>query len=472
MTRPSPQPTSAALTRPCAELDAALQRLNTRMDWERQDRNAMQVGTAAVRAILRQLGDPQRAYRCMHITGTKGKGTVAAWVAAGLHAAGLAVGRYASPALLGPTDVLHLNGQRIAPLVWAQALNATMDAADAVAPAATHFEVQTAAALLALQRAGVTWAVVEVGLGGRDDATNVLAAEVAVLTNLGLEHTEVLGPRIEDIAAHKVGIVHPGSVLVTPVAPGQSGGATVHAHAVCVGASVEVVALAQPITPSSANLAIARRVLDVLGRMGVMSGAAAGAELFPALSPAQSPRRSPASVPVSGDFLTLTLASQHALPGRLQVWPGPPVTVADGAHVGFAVRAVLAELRHGSACASARTPVLQRPPTLVLGLGADKDASAMLCALAESAAPAPASALTLIAVPLPNGRACHPPQALAALACQLGLQAIVANDLASGLHLAHTLAGPQGWVWVTGSLHLAVACGDILPAWGSGPSLN
>jgi dihydrofolate synthase/folylpolyglutamate synthase len=160
-----------------------------------------------MRRLLASLGDPQLAYPAIHVVGTNGKTSTTLMAAALLHDAGLRTGAYVSP---------HIRG-------WAERIQ--VDAAEADvegalervrphAAGATQFEVITAAALAEFAARGVDAAVVEAGLGGRLDATNVLDARVVVLTNVALEHTEVLGSTREEIAAEKLAVVSPGSVVV------------------------------------------------------------------------------------------------------------------------------------------------------------------------------------------------------------------------------------------------------------------
>jgi dihydrofolate synthase/folylpolyglutamate synthase len=166
-------------------------------------------GLDRMRALLAALGHPQRAYPAIHVVGTKGKSTTARSIAETLWREGLRAGCTTSPHVRGW-------GERI----WIDGDEAAVDAALArVRPAAerlgaTQFETITAAALAAFADAGVDVAVVEAGLGGRWDATNVLRSPVQVLTNVGLEHTDVLGATREAIAAEKLAVVRPGATVV------------------------------------------------------------------------------------------------------------------------------------------------------------------------------------------------------------------------------------------------------------------
>jgi dihydrofolate synthase/folylpolyglutamate synthase len=166
-------------------------------------------GLERIKALLARLGDPQVRYPSIHVVGTNGKSTVTRTTEAVLAGAGLAVGAYLSPHVRGWGERIRVRGEE-----------ADFDAAiervraEAEVLEATQFEVLTAAALAEFAAAGIDVAVVEAGLGGRHDATNVLRSPVQVLTNVALEHTEVLGTTREAIAAEKLAVVQPGAVVV------------------------------------------------------------------------------------------------------------------------------------------------------------------------------------------------------------------------------------------------------------------
>ena len=166
-------------------------------------------GLERMERLLAELGEPQRAFPAIHIVGTNGKTTTARLLEALLDAAGLAVGTYTSPHVLGWEERIRVGAE---PVELEAALERIRPAAEAVG--STQFEALTAAALAEFAAAGVDVAVVEAGLGGRLDATNVLRASVVVLTNVDLEHTEVLGTTREAIAAEKLAVLSPGAVAV------------------------------------------------------------------------------------------------------------------------------------------------------------------------------------------------------------------------------------------------------------------
>jgi dihydrofolate synthase/folylpolyglutamate synthase len=180
----------------------------------------MKFGLERMRRLLTVLGSPQQAFRSIHVVGTNGKSSTVRMAAAILEAHGIRTGAYLSAAPLQlrrahPDRRRRPRARRLrrrgrARRAAAAKVDRTLTGGERV----TQFELLTAAAFSELAERGVEAAVVEAGLGGRHDATNVLAAPVAVLTNVGLEHTRWLGPTITDIAREKLAVVAPGSTLV------------------------------------------------------------------------------------------------------------------------------------------------------------------------------------------------------------------------------------------------------------------
>jgi dihydrofolate synthase/folylpolyglutamate synthase len=164
-------------------------------------------GLDRMRKLLGRLGDPQTAYPAIHVVGTNGKSTATRTIAELLRAQGLHVGAYTSPHVSGWHERLDCD-----PATFERAVARVRGPAEELS--ATQFETLTAAALAEFAEAGVDVAVVEAGLGGRLDATNVVDAEVVLLTNVALEHTEVLGDTIEQIAKEKLAVAHAARVVV------------------------------------------------------------------------------------------------------------------------------------------------------------------------------------------------------------------------------------------------------------------
>lgn len=173
-------------------------------------------GLARVGALLEKLGNPQKGLKFVHIAGTNGKGSCAAMAASVLKAAGYRTGLFTSPYLYRFNERMQINGQRIDDEALAELVTELRPLADAmVEDHPTEFELITAAALLWYSRERCDIVVLEVGLGGRFDATNIIGApEAAVIMNIGLDHTGVLGSTVEQIAMEKAGIIKPGCACV------------------------------------------------------------------------------------------------------------------------------------------------------------------------------------------------------------------------------------------------------------------
>ncbi len=202
-------------------------------------------GLGRMRDLLSRLGDPQSSLRAIHVVGSNGKTSTARLAEALMLGHGLAVGTYTSPHVVGWAERIRLNGAHVD---LETALERVREPAEEVR--ATQFEVLTAAALAEFAAAGVDVAVVEAGLGGRHDATNVLSAPVVVLTNVSLEHTEVLGGTRAEIAREKLAVVAPGATVIL-------GEPEWEAEARAAGAAVVVVA-------GGSNLALALAAVESL----------------------------------------------------------------------------------------------------------------------------------------------------------------------------------------------------------------
>jgi len=166
-----------------------------------------------MRDLMRLLGDPQDRYKVIHITGTKGKGSTAAMCASGLRAAGFKVGLYTSPHLLEYTERIQVDNQPISKRDLVDLVDRVRPLLDQV-PRITTFEITTALSFLYFANQAVDWAVVEVGLGGRLDATNIVHPQVSVITTVSYDHTAVLGDTLAQIATEKGGIIKPGKPVV------------------------------------------------------------------------------------------------------------------------------------------------------------------------------------------------------------------------------------------------------------------
>lgn len=166
--------------------------------------------------ILSHLNTPQNNYNMVHVAGTNGKGSTATCIASILSAAGFKTGIYTSPHLVRFNERICVNGQQISNADVVSAYEA-VNAADNGSRRATFFEIVTAMAFYHFAKENVEWAVIETGMGGRFDATNIITPKVSVITNLSIEHTDYLGHTIRDLAREKSGIIKPGVPAVTAV---------------------------------------------------------------------------------------------------------------------------------------------------------------------------------------------------------------------------------------------------------------
>jgi dihydrofolate synthase/folylpolyglutamate synthase len=183
----------------------------------------IKLGLDNIRALLRELEHPERALRCVHVAGTNGKGSVAAMIDAMLLASDVPSGLFTSPHLVRPNERIRIAGVDIGDeelhrrLDGMRTLIAEAQRSGRLETQPSFFEVVTATALDAFKDHGLRVAVLEVGLGGRLDATNAIEADVGVIVSIGLDHTKTLGPTIEKIAAEKAGIIKPGMPVVSGV---------------------------------------------------------------------------------------------------------------------------------------------------------------------------------------------------------------------------------------------------------------
>jgi dihydrofolate synthase/folylpolyglutamate synthase len=413
-------------------LRTALERLDSLVDWERWERSRgsvarMRVSVEPMEDLTRRLGHPERAFRHVHVAGTKGKGSVASLVAEGLRRAGLRTGVYASPHVERVNERIVVDGDPLDDDALAAAMEQALVAREAAVAAgtaaadATWFDVLTAAAFVAFRAAGVAWAVVECGLGGRLDSTNVLPAGPCVITNIDLEHTVILGDTRGAIAREKAGIVKPGGLLVHGVGPeGDEAADVVRSIAAEHGVPCRRVEFPPGEGIAARNVLLAGALLDQLGRTA-------------------EPVRAQDGRPVGAWLLDEDARARAALPGRLErrVTGGIPI-VLDGAHVPSSLGDVLAELR--------TDPGLGDAPVVIFGTGREKDAGRLLKVLVGEAD-------RVLCTTAGQGPYRSPGELLEA-ALRVGLTAEAHDVPDAALARARELAAGGGWILVTGSLHL------------------
>ncbi|GBD16026.1 Folylpolyglutamate synthase [bacterium HR26] len=407
------------------------------------------IGLERTAWVLRALGNPERRYPSVHIAGTKGKGSTAACLASILGAAGYRVGLYTSPHLHTFRERIQIAGRPIDPELFAE-LTAELAAANTALVAerpdwgeATAFELATALALLAFARAEVDVAVVEVGLGGRLDATNVLLPEVAAITSISYDHTQILGNTLAEIAGEKAGIIKPGRPVVS--APQRP-----EAEAVIARAAAE----------RGVPLLLGGRDWVVEGAPARFSYRGPGGELRNlrlalrgahqvenagvALAVVQLLRERGLSIPEPAVRRGL---AEVQWPGRLEVLRERPLVIADGAHnVDSAERLAQA----------LRAEFAWRRFILILGIARDKDIPGIVRALAPLAN-------QVVAVASHSPRAARPERILSAASeLQPPVPAQEAGSVAAALATALGHAGPEDLILVTGSLYAVAEAREAL----------
>jgi dihydrofolate synthase/folylpolyglutamate synthase len=382
----------------------------------------MRFGLDRMRRLMTVLGSPQERYESIHVVGTNGKSSTARMTAAILRRHGLRTGTYLSPHLVSFTERVRIDDEDSSPERFAAAVDRARRAAIKVdrtlgeGDRVTQFEALTAAAYDELAGAGVQVAVIEAGLGGRYDATNVIPSRVQVLTNVGLEHTRWLGPTVADIAREKLDVVQPGGVLV--VGHGLHPDALDLAGETCAERGARLVtADADPAVEVLARGAYQRRNFAL---------ARAAAEAYLGAVDEDAVRAAAASTLVPGRF---ELVDSER--GRADV-------VLDGAHNPGGM-AALAEALRGF--------LAGRRLVACLSVLDDKDAAGMLRELLPLCD-------EVICTANANPRAL-PPATLQSLCGQLGgPPARTVPDPRAALDQARESAGPGGVALATGSIYL------------------
>ena len=380
----------------------------------------MRFGLDRMHRLMTALGMPQRRFASVHVVGTNGKSSTVRFLAAILRRHGLRTGSYTSPHLGSFRERIEIDEQATGPDEFGAAVARAAQAAELVERTleeddrVTQFELLTAAAYHELARRGVDVAVIEAGLGGRYDATNVIPSRVQVLTGVGLEHTRWLGPTVRDIAEEKLAVVRDHATLVAGALGGEARAAAERVaaehHARLVFASGQ----------APAGL----RALGSFQREN-FSLATAAAEAF-------------MGRPLNAEAVA-EAGARTRVPGRLEVVGERPLTVIDGAHNPAGARALagsLPEVFGG-----------RRPRVGVVSILDDKDAAGMLAVLLGSLD-------RLVLTCSANPRALSP-GTLASLVRQLhGPEPETVAEPRRALDRARELAGPDGAVVATGSIYL------------------
>ncbi len=421
----------------------AIEYLSSYTDYEVMPRlahNAANYDLRRVVELLSRLGNPHLKARSVHIAGTNGKGSTAAMIASALIASGYTTGLYTSPHLDTWRERIRVDGGLISEGELVTLVEKLKPEVEAVNQKATYgrlttFELLTALAFAHFAGQGADFQVLEVGMGGRFDATNVINPEVSIITAISFDHTEVLGNSLAKIAVEKVGIIKPGGVVVT--SPQLDEAAQVIEEAV-KSCGAQLVRVGRDVTWQSLGFDFNRQrfrvegssgsyelSIPLLGRHQLANAATAVAALEVLAGKGFN---------ISRDGITNGLA-QVSWPGRLQILSHHPLLVVDGAHNPDSARSLSESLEQYFDFERA---------ILVIGVSDDKDAAGIVLPL----------------VPLFNKvivtRSRHPralaPALLEAEFTKHGAEVQVAQDVPSALSEALTLAGDRDLICVAGSL--------------------
>ena len=390
--------------------------------------------------LLARLGNPHREARSVHIGGTNGKGSTAAMIASALTASGYTSGLYTSPHLNTIRERFRVNGELISEEEFVSLVERLNPEVEEVNRKATYgelttFELLTALAFAHFKLKGVGFQVLEVGLGGKFDATNVIQPEVCVITSISFDHMEVLGNSLAEIAAEKAGIIKPDSVVV--LSP-QSDEVIRVIEEVCLSQGAELIRVGKDVTWQSLSFDSKQQLLQVEGRLGryklsipllgsyQLENAATAVATLEALA-AKGFNVSRGSI-VNG-------MAQVNWAGRLQVLSHHPLLVVDGAHNPDAARKLRQSL--------AQYFDFERA-ILVMGASSDKDVAGVVSELAPLFD-------EVIVTRSRHPRAMALPPVVAEFR-RHGVEARAVAAVSEALSLALALAGDKDLVCVAGSL--------------------
>ena len=404
-----------------------------------------------IRALCDLLGHPEQAYPAVHITGTNGKTTTSAMVAALFGALGLSAGTYTSPHLQDVRERIRVAGEpvdREAITAGLAYLQPFLERVDSEHPdPVTFFEVLTALALVHFTDAPVDVAVIEVGMGGRWDATNVVDGQVAVLTDISLDHP-VLGARLDAVAEEKSGIIKPGAMVVSAAQPAEAmavieaAAATADSRLVVAGRDFGVLDRAAAVGGQHLHLrGVTMEIDDVYLPLHGLHQAANAAYALVAIEAFFG-----YAGEIDPDVIREGFAAVRS-PGRLEVVrpaQGPPV-VLDGAHNPAGAKSLAVALANEFAF---------RNRVVVLGILGDKDIEAMIAELA------PVTDHVVVVQPATERAATL--ERLEKAVRAAGISVETAPTVAEGLEQARGVAGELDAVIVTGSLYTVGAARDAL----------
>jgi len=410
-----------------------------------------------VNELLSLLGNPHQKAGSIHITGTNGKGSVAVMIAAALAASGYRTGLYTSPHFHTWRERIQVDGELISEDELAQLVTELKPQLEAVNERSTYgklttFEFLTALAFAYFGQKGVRFQVLEVGLGGKFDATSVITPLVSIITPISFDHMDVLGSTLEEIAAEKCGIIKPGGIVVTAPQPPEAAKVI---EEVCRQRRAKLITVGKDITWQGLSFALDGQRLRVQGRINY--------ELFlPLLGEHQLVNAATAVaalevlVDKAFDIPKESVAKgleQVSWPGRFQILRRRPLLVVDGGHNIGAARQLTQSIKQYLDFERA---------ILVMGTSQDKDVASLVAELAPL--------FDEVIVTRSRHPRALPLAPLAAAFARHGIKAHLADDVTSALSQALALAGERDLVCVAGSLFVVAeameAAAGLFPTTG------
>jgi dihydrofolate synthase/folylpolyglutamate synthase len=396
-----------------------------------------------IRRLTELMADPQQQYPVIHVTGTNGKTSTAAILTSILQAKGLSVGTYTSPHLERVNERISWNGEPISDGAFAEVLAEIAPLEPLLDDRPTVFELLTAAAFKWFADVAVDVAVVEVGLGGTWDATNVADGRVAVITNVGIDHVEYLGPTRDGIAREKAGIVKPGSLFIL--------GETDPALAPIFDSTpaAETWRRDDDFACVENRLAHGGRLLDI------RTPAASYDDLYLPLHGAHQGDNAACALAAAEAFFGAAVEPDLAAeafaaarsPGRMEIVGRHPLCILDGAHNPAGARAAATTIKEAFPESASRI--------LVVGLLHGRDPDEMLAALDLD------GVRLVVACPPPSPRALPAAEVVAA-ATRAGVAAVEAATVAEAVDRAVAAAESEELILVTGSLYVVGAARTAL----------
>jgi len=433
------------------DFKAAVDYILSFADYERMPRSAVVFDLRRIEQLLERLGNPQNAAKSVHIAGTKGKGSTSAMIASILSQSGYRTGLYTSPHLLNIRERIQVDGQLIAEDEFVRLTAMIKPEVEAVNARGdfgtlTTFEILTALAFACFREKEIAYQVLEVGLGGRLDATNVVKPQVCVITSISYDHMDVLGDTLTKIAGEKAGIIKSGSIAVSVP---QSPEAMRVIKDVCQQKGVKLVRVGSDVTWQRKSFRPEGQSFEIQGLMDKYqlsvplvgehqlenaAAAVAAAEVLAELGGR-----------ITGETIARGIANV-SWPGRLQILRRKPWVIVDGAHNGDSIRRLVAALKQYFPFGKA---------VVIFGASSDKNIAAMVAELVSF----PDRVIVTRS---------HHPRALAVERLvdefsKQGMMPETSEDVETAMAQSLSIAGPDDLICATGSLFLVAEVMEYMP---------